>query len=383
MRKQFLIISSEFPPGPGGIGQHAYSLAKALAERAFTIIVRTPADYATKVEVSNFDAQQPFDIKRYPRRANFYTYFDRLRMTFSVLRNNTVQAVILTGKFSLWQGFFIKLCYPSIKTLAVLHGSEVNLSNRLLRWFTHRSIAVADVIIPVSRFTRSLLPAWITAAHKNIYIIPNGIDQAPTSATKDPDIALIGAPRLLTVGHVSPRKGQHRVIKALPLLLQTWPALHYHVVGRPKNQPALEVLADELGVKDHITFHGRVPAHNDLSAYYQQADVFMLLSENQPDGDVEGFGIVALEANSYGVPVVGAKYCGVEEAVDHQRSGYLVDGDKPEEILEGVQYCLSNRERLQIGALEWVKAHQWSEIVGRYIECIAILRNSNSARQIF
>jgi phosphatidylinositol alpha-1,6-mannosyltransferase len=70
------------------------------------------------------------------------------------------------------------------------------------------------------------------------------------------------------------------------------------------------------------------------------------------------------------MPVVGAKYCGVEEAVDHQRSGYLVDGDNPEEILAGVEYCLSNKEPLQKGAAAWVKAHNWSKIVGHYIQLL-------------
>ena len=371
MKSGACIISSEFPPGPGGIGQHAYDLAKVLAENGIRIKVLSPADYTTDREVAEFDSRQTFDIKRYPRGWGPFTYLNRLQITRSVLRSGAFSTVLLTGKFSLWQGLLIKLLYPNIKTLAVLHGSEVNLSNRLLRWFTHRSIAVADVIIPVSRFTWTLLPSWISKGHNNIQIIPNGIDQKHSDSDIGTRVNLIGTPRLLTVGHVSPRKGQHRVIKAFPLLLQQWPDLHYHIVGRPKNQAALEVLAESLGVRNHITFHGRVPEHSSLTNYYTQADVFMLLSENQPDGDVEGFGIVALEANSYGVPVVGAKYCGVEEAVDHQRSGYLVDGDKAEEILEGVQYCLSNREQLQIGALEWVKAHQWSEIVKRYIPLLS------------
>jgi len=254
-----LIIASEFPPGPGGIGQHAYLLAKAMHDKGCNVGVLSQADYASEEETAKFDQNQAFCIQRYPRSAGFGTYLSRLRITFAVLKQKAVTNVILTGKFSLWQGLLINLFYPHIIKLAVLHGSEVNLSNRVLRWLTHRAIATADVIIPVSHFTRSLLPAWIVKGHERIQVIPNGIEQTTARVNTSDSIELTGTPRLLTVGHVSPRKGQHRVIKAMPLLLQEWPELHYHIVGRPKNQVALELLAVRLGVMNHITFHGSVP----------------------------------------------------------------------------------------------------------------------------
>jgi phosphatidyl-myo-inositol dimannoside synthase len=366
MNQQVLIISTEYPPGPGGIGQHAYSLSKALHSENYTVKVLAPADYATPAEVHQFDKRQTFAVERYPRRHGLITYFDRLVHTRAAIRGARYTSVILTGKFSLWQGLMIKMFYPRMKTIAVLHGTEINLPNRFLRQLTHKAIAKADIIVPVSAFTKSLLPEWIRHNHPNIYIIPNGIDEVHHKANTKACLLLKGTPRLLTIGHVSPRKGQHRVIKALPKLIATWPNLHYHIVGRPQNQVGLEALAQQLDVQEHITFHGRVAEHQALGVYYSQADVFMLLSENQPDGDVEGFGIVALEANVHGVPVVGAQYCGVEEAVDHKRSGYLVDGNNPEEIVEGVEYCLANRENLKKGARAWAGKHHWKTIIQAY-----------------
>lgn len=366
MNQQILIISTEYPPGPGGIGQHAYSLSKALHTEGYNVHVLSPADYATPDEINDFDRCQPFKIDRYARKGQLLTYMIRLLITRSTIRRIQPSAVILSGKFSLWQGLLIKRFYPKIKTLAILHGSEVNLAKPLLKCLTHQSIDAADTIISVSKFTKSLLPDWIQRKHPNIQVIPNGIDMPVFSEERNSHIPLNGTPRLLTVGHVSPRKGQHRVINALPKLIAEWPKLHYHIVGRPINKAELEAKAIQLGVRDHITFHGRVPQHHALGKYYSQADVFMLLSENQPDGDVEGFGIVALEANLNGLPVVGAKYCGVEEAVSHMMSGYLVDGDNPNEILEGVKYCLANKEYLEKGAKAWVQAHQWPSIISQY-----------------
>ena len=182
---------------------------------------------------------------------------------------------------------------------------------------------------------------------------------------------LAGSPKLLTVGHVSPRKGQHRVIKALPRLIQIFPDIHYHIVGRPVYQEKLETLAKELQVEKYISFHGRVKQHGDLAQYYEAADVFMLLSENLPNGDVEGFGIVALEANSFGIPVIGARYCGVEDAVSHMKSGYLVDGNSEDEILEGLQYCLTRKDKLSQASIEWAESHDWSTLVKQYISLLS------------
>ena len=365
-KKSILVIASEFPPGPGGIGHHAYSLAKALRESSCEVSVLSPADYVTSEEVNHFDTSQSFKIIRF-RRAGVLTYFYRIYLSTRFLINNKrYKYVILTGRFPLWLGIVVNLLFPSKRKIVILHGTEVNLPSKILRWLTHKSISIADTIVPVSEFTRSLLPASILEKHREIVVIKNGIDNVWSENPVLDVIKLEGNPVLLTVGHVSPRKGQHRVIRALPALVARYPDVHYHIVGLPLTRDSLERLAKDLGVLEHVTFHGRVARHADLQSYYEAADIFMLLSENQPNGDVEGFGIVALEANLHGLPVIGAKLCGVEEAVYHKYSGYQVDGDNAEEILEGVTYCLENKVGLAMTSRDWARQHQWAEIVKQY-----------------
>lgn len=362
MRK-ILLISSEFPPGPGGIGYHAYSLCVCLNDIGFYVVAMSPADFVSEKEVLEFDVVQNFQIIRYPR-IGWKTYLNRWKITKEFLAENNIDTVILSGKFSLWQGWLIKIFFKDQKTLAILHGSEVNLNNSILRKFTHLSINAADTVVSVSNFTRDLLPDWIKK-QREITIIPNGIFLHRIKSLSTESL-LEGFPILITVGHVSPRKGQHRVIQALPKLKNLYPEIKYHIVGRPVYQSNLEALAEELGVQDHIQFHGRIKNHDDLGCYYQESDIFMLLSENQNDGDVEGFGIVALEANERGLPVIGAKYCGVEDAVSHGISGLLVDGNDINEICEAVKYCIDHGCELSEGAHKWAQQHQWKEIVKEF-----------------
>jgi phosphatidylinositol alpha-1,6-mannosyltransferase len=129
----------------------------------------------------------------------------------------------------------------------------------------------------------------------------------------------------------------------------------------------LTELARSLGVEGHITFHGVAESHRMLAGYYRNADAFMLLSENQPNGDVEGFGIVALEANFFGLPVIGARFCGVEDAVSDGESGFLVDAEKPEEIDMALQRCIQMNEALEKGSREWAMKHDWNRIVHEFI----------------
>lgn len=366
---KLLLISSEFPPGPGGIGHHAYSLCKAMCNLGHDVTVLTVTDFATSEDVRRFDKEHDFKIIRFPR-IGWRTYLKRISITDHNVRKNKYEAVLLTGKFSLWIGAYLKIRFPRLKTIAILHGSEVNPSRLPLRKLTHHSIASADEIVSVSHFTASLLPQKIRDT-RNIHIIPNGIDIVQLSSyNSGSGMALQGDPKLLTVGHVSPRKGQHRVIRALPVLREKFPALHYHIVGRPITKDKLAALSIELGVSDMVTFHGAAATHEELAAFYQHTDVFMLLSENQPDGDVEGFGIVALEANYFGLPVVGAKSCGVEDAVDDRKSGILVDGDEAIEISDAVTRCVADKQRMADAARAWAQKHDWDFIVHRFMKVI-------------
>jgi phosphatidylinositol alpha-1,6-mannosyltransferase len=368
VKRNILILASEFPPGPGGIGHHAWFLAKELSTLENTKIeVLCPKDYATEDEVIQFDSASHFEIHRLERVKGF-TYLLRITQLIRLLTKKKYTHFWSSGKFPLWMIWVQKVFAPEIRTLCILHGSEVNLRNTLLRKLTHYSISQFETIVSVSTFTQKLLPNWILQTHQGLFVIPNGLDKSDFMLNGN--IQLTGYPVLLTVGHVSPRKGQHRLIKALPKIIEQYPEVQYHLVGRPIDQKRLEFLAKELGVSKHVVFHGSVKNHYELWGYYAAADVFILLSENQPNGDVEGFGIVALEANACGIPVLGAKGCGVEEAVSNLKSGYLVDGDDVIQILEGVIFCVENKRILTHSSKDWAHNHHWSIILHSYINLL-------------
>lgn len=367
--KKVVLLCSEFPPGPGGIGDHAHSLCISLSDKDIDVTVLAITNFVDNKAACEFDRKIGRRIKvvRAINQGSF-KYLRRLWVIFKVLISIKYDVFILSGKFSLWMGAIVKiLSFGKVRTMAVLHGSEINMTQSLLRKFTHFSISTANIIIPVSRFTHSLLTDHLKS--KAFKIIANGVvlEKMQTLNDETSGIKLKGSPILLTVGQVNNRKGQHRVVKALLEIKKAFPDVHYHMVGLPTNQQEIESLADELGVLAYITIHGRLPLKQDLFDVYKQADCFMILSENQDDGDVEGFGIVILEANYFGIPAIGAIGSGIEDAINDDYNGYLVDGNDGSQITNRLQSVLKNMSRLNEGAVDWAKQHDWNNIGQLYI----------------
>jgi phosphatidylinositol alpha-1,6-mannosyltransferase len=168
---------------------------------------------------------------------------------------------------------------------------------------------------------------------------------------------LAGRPVILSVGRLVPRKGHDTLIRALPLVRREVEGAALLVVGAGPDERRLRRLADRLGVTDAVTFAGGVP-HRDLPPYYAAADVFAMPCRTRRVGlDLEGLGIVFLEAAAAGLPVVAGDSGGACEALLPGRTGYLVDGRSVREVAERLTELLLDRKAARaMGARgrEWV-----------------------------
>ncbi|MFK7782429.1 glycosyltransferase family 4 protein [Psychroserpens sp.] len=361
IKSNIVIVSSEFPPQPGGIGNHAYNLALHLSKSGHD--VRVIADQRSKSgkEELDFDASLPFLVERiklYDFRV--IMYFKRIILTFKYLKLAT--HCIATGKFSLWNVAFSSLFFKR-KTIAVIHGTEVNFKSALLQKSINISLKRFDVIVAVSNYTKDL----VAHLNRDILVIPNGITISEWQNVKE-KIVLNGSPSLTTVGRVSSRKGQLNVIKHLPALIQEFPKLHYHCVGILGENDAFIKVAESLNVASYVTFHGSVD-NDTLKQILEATDVFVMLSSESNTGDVEGFGIAVLEANAMGVPAIGAKGCGIEDAIDDYKSGILINNNAQEFKIAVVE-ILKDIENYQKSSISWAQKHSWSKIIQMYLTLI-------------
>jgi phosphatidylinositol alpha-1,6-mannosyltransferase len=360
-----LIISSEFPPNVGGIGNHAYNLAKALTEQGFVVEVVADIIEVDDKELEIFASKQGFKI-HWIRRREFVleTYLARILKAVSLA--GKFEKVICSGKFSLWMAVLLRMRYPNKELIAVVHGTELDLKLKTAKSVTSYSLRKFNKIISVSNYTQQFLPKSLPSGILQ-FVIPNGINGSEFII--DAVSALPGVPALITVGNVTERKGQENVIAALPQILGRYPAARYHIVGKPTSKERIEIKAKELAVGNSIQFYGAV-SRDELLQKLKAASIKLMLSNHTAAGDFEGFGIAVLEANAFGVPAIGSRDSGIADAIEHGETGVLVNQHNPEEVAGAVETILNNYSCFSNNAKEWARQHDWKIIVKKYVEVL-------------
>lgn len=222
------------------------------------------------------------------------------------------------------------------------HGEDVASAStsRELAWLMRRVFAGASAVLANSHNTARMVAAVGVPAAKTVVVHP-GVD---ASRFEHPDAAAVARFRarlapgnemvVLIVGRLQRRKGHDLLVEALGRLRAAGRAVRAVVVGDGEERPRIEALVRERGLTEAVTLAGSVPA-GDLPLYYAAADIFC--HPNRIDGhDVEGFGIVFLEAAAAGLPVIGGNSGGVPEAIAADVTGLLVSGTDAEELTAAI-----------------------------------------------
>lgn len=358
---KIILLSSEFPPGPGGIGSHAFHLAHQLYVRGWDIRVITPQDYAPQTEIERFNQAQPFSIHQVPSgRGWLREAFTRMRVLVRLVHEKGPSLLLASGRSAV---FLAALAAPflRLRLVAVGHGTEFGTPGLVQRAITCLAYSRASTLICVSHFTRGLAKK-LGIRPDQIEVIQNGADAGrfqvlPVEVKQDfaRKLGLQSSPNLLTVGSVTERKGQEVVIRAMPEILREFPSTRYYMAGLPQEQPRLERLALELGVAQSIRFLGRV-SQEDLVGWYNCCDIFLMTSRTTHSGDSEGFGIAAVEAALCGKPAIVSSNSGLAEAVVDGHTGLLIPEGDAHAAAAAVLRLLKDPE-LYISLSEQARAH--------------------------
>ena len=146
---------------------------------------------------------------------------------------------------------------------------------------------------------------------------------------------------ILTTGRLVERKGHDVVLGALHKLKESVPNAHYAIIGEGPQEKAVRQMIRILKLEDSVSLVGKATDYG-LAAWYEACDVFVMISRQLKDEDAEGFGIVYLEANMFGKPVIAGKSGGVAEAVVDNETGILVEPTNPHEIISAMEKLLKN-----------------------------------------
>ena len=300
-----------------------------------------------------------------------------------IILTNNIELIHLGDALLSPLGYVLRKIFR-VPVIATVHGLDVVFKFKPYQMIIPRFMKRLDKIICVSEQTKQQvlvrgIPQWKTI------VIPNGITirnhhtklSSYSHANNRKEIEKVinqnlnGKTILLTVGRLVKRKGVNYFVREiLPRILETEKDIIYFVVGSGSEQNAIEQSIEELKLHNQVFLFGRVDK-DLLDSVYSIADIFVM--PNIPiEGDMEGFGIVALEANLAGLPVVASDLEGIKDAVIHEENGYLVGTKDREKFVSTIINLIrdpSYREELGNKARQFVICnYSWEHIGVRYLK---------------
>jgi phosphatidyl-myo-inositol dimannoside synthase len=372
-----LLVTNDFPPRRGGIQSYLVDLVTRLAttgEHAVTV-------YAPQwKDADEFDARTTgYQVVRHP---------GTLMLPVPAVDTRMRRLIGEHGIDTVWFGAAAPLGLLAARArqagasrvLASTHGHEVGWSMLPgARSVLRRIGDDSDVVTYVSRYTRGRF-ASAFGPDAALEHLPPGVDSQrfrPDPASRSEMRARHGLgdrPTVVCLSRLVPRKGQDMLIRALPSIRQRVNGAALVIAGGGPYLDTLRGLAGRFGVADHVTFTGGVPSA-DLPAYHAMADVFAMPCRTRGAGlDVEGLGIVFVEASAAGVPVIAGSSGGAPETVRHNKTGIVVDGRSVQQIADAVSELLGDPDRAAaMGAAgrEWVTTQwRWDDLAGRLSDLI-------------
>jgi len=322
--RRTLIVTNDFPPRQGGIQSFVHAVATRLP--AGTVTVYAPAWEGA----AQFDAEQPFPVVRHPTS---------LMLPVPAVWRRAAAIACEHGCDTALFGAAapLGLITPALrragvtKVVAITHGHEAGWAALPgARAMLRRIGDEVDVVTYLGEYFRvRLARALSPEAAERMVRLASGVDMATFrpgagGAAVRERLGLAGRPVVICVSRMVPRKGQDTLIRAWPQVLTQVSDAVLLLVGDGPYAPRLRRLAQQLGVSDSVVFTGPVP-WPELPAYYDAADVFAMPCRTRRAGlDVEGLGIVYLEASATGLPVIGGDSGGAPDAILDGESGYVV-----------------------------------------------------------
>jgi phosphatidyl-myo-inositol dimannoside synthase len=357
---RILCITNDFGPRAGGIETFIIGLIERLPKNS--VIVYT----------SSQEGSEPFD-KAWLENYGVEVIRDKSTILLPTLRVGAAVRKIARER-SISTVFFgaaapLGLLSQGLRRagvqriVALTHGHEVWWAKLWpFSWAIRRIGSGTDHLTYLGSYTQSQISRALTkSARSSMVKIAPGIDTdhfapQPDAAALRADLGLTEKKVIVSVGRLVHRKGQDTLVEALPDILDSIPNAHLIFIGEGPYKNYLVKRAQELSVSEAITFIGRIQ-YSDLPRYICVGDIFAMPSRSRLAGlEVEGLGIVYLEASACGLAVIGGKSGGAPDAVLEGETGYAVDGTSAHEVADAAIRLLSNPETAgKMGA----RGRQW------------------------
>jgi len=351
-----LLWANRFPPLFGGTQTLFYNVC--LKFQPSDIVVYTQ----TSPGCQKFDQEQKFKIYRTPQCSFFWEgFWAEIKNLRSIIKNEGIENIIFGNVNPCLTMLLLRWVWGHKYTLYA-HAEEITGMqwNSLARLIRKWAIKSAQKVFVVSDYTESL----IKPLNPQTVVLYNAVQTSeffpePKNESLLKSFGAKGKLVLMTLARLQKSKGHNRVLEVLPELIKKYPDLLYIIGGTGDYERTLKERVAQLNLQDYVIFAGRVES-GSLRSFYNLCDIFVMpnfeVSEPQGGVVVEGFGIVFLEANACGKPVVGGLAGGVPSAIKDGYSGFLVKQGDSQDLYNKLDILLKDqtlRESLGKQGQEW------------------------------
>jgi len=354
----YLIITRSFPPEIGGMQNLMWGLTNELSKN---FMIKVFADYCENHKT--LDEQVSFSIERVGG-IKLLRKYRKAQLINAFIKENKTKAIIADH----WKS--LELIKTNKKKICLIHGKEINhekgtnLNKRALEILNNVEIVVAN-----SKYTKELAIKCGVDESK-ITIINPGVDLVQELNKKMLDkvenLLKHKTPRLITVSRFDKRKNHEKVIMALRNLKQIYPNIIYICIGYGDEEENLKKLVEELGLKEQVMFFKDI-SNKLKNSLLAKSNIFVMPSIIHKKS-VEGFGIAYIEAAQYGIPSLGGKDGGATDAIEHEKTGLICDGNELDEVYSSINLMLQNNKFHEYGktAKKNSAKFKWSTIIEEY-----------------
>jgi len=354
----YLIVTKTFPPEVGGMQNLMWGLANELSKH---YMVKVFADY--NEDHKTFDEQVSFSIERVGGIKLFRKY-RKAQLINEFTKENKIEGIIADH----WKS--LEHLRTNKKKICLIHGKEINhergtsLNKRVLEVLDN-----VETIVANSEFTKNLA-IQLGVQQDKIIVINPGVDSVDElnkkTLEKVENLLKHKSPRLITVSRFDKRKNHEKIIMALRNLKQIYPSIVYICVGYGDEEKNIKKLVAELSLQPQVMFFKDISSDlkNSLIA---KSNIFVMPSIVHKKS-VEGFGIAYVEAAQYGVPSLGGKDGGAADAIEHEKTGLICDGNELNEVYSSINSMLENNKFHEYGkaAKENSSKFEWNIIIEKY-----------------
>lgn len=345
--KKTLLITVDFSPNVGGVATYLSKLCERLPEDRIFVLAPTQKDS------SEFDNVQKYKIFRRKLLSTSPLIWPKwiflIKTAREIVKKERIEQIIVGQILPIGTVALIAKIIFKIPYVLSTHAMDITILKRSnwKTWLAKKIVKQASWVTTVSEFTKQkLLELGADPNHISIISPATDITQINQNNVVERlkrEYGLYNKNILLTIGRLVHRKGHIHVLKSLKTVLKQLPNTVYIIGSDGPCRNELESFIKQNNLVKNVILVGTIP-NDKLASYYRLADIFVMPTTEPENGDLEGFGIVYLEANAFGRPVIASRIGGVEDSVVHEQTGLLINSDNVTELSEAIIRLLTDKK---------------------------------------